>query len=249
MSQTTQLADNDYANLRGAYSYLGVIPLSRQEELFLLTHLRGVSMTASARAAGMSPERGKRLLERDDIEKVKDFFRKQLFEGARITLSMLNSMTLEAHRKSVNTTEEVKSIEALAKLNQIGAYASQYAIKEKMDREKAKERDVTPKSHKELERMDEGALLALAGLDGMGALDPEPEPVPGAVAPDATQPDALTEQPDLLDDDEIGLAFEPDADDLAPLEGELMPEAEDDTQISYDEVVDFFPEEDEGDEP
>jgi len=168
----SDLADTDYANLRGAYGYLDVDPLTTQQELFLLTHLRGISIKASAQAAGMTPTSAYALMKEPRINVIKDFFRKQLFDDARISLEMLNSMALEAHRKSANATEEFKGIETLAKLNQIGGYAPISVIKERQERDN--ERDITPRSAKQLESMSEDDLLKLADFDGLEDLNPQP---------------------------------------------------------------------------
>lgn len=167
------VADTEYANIRGAYGYLGVEPLTTQQEMMLLTHLRGMSIRVAAQAAGMSTSAASALMKEPRIEVIKDFFRAQLFTDARIDLNMLNNMALEAHRKSANATEELKAIDTLAKLNQVGGFASAQALKEQSER--GREREVsTPRSLKELEHLPQDKLMELADFADMGSLDPEP---------------------------------------------------------------------------
>ena len=117
---------------------------------------------------------------------IKDFFRQQLFQDANIELNMLNNMALEAHRKSANATEELKAVEAIARLNQVGGFAPAQTLKDRADQD---EKDITPKSAKELEQMPEDRLLELASFEGMGALDPEP--LHRRMEPDQDGTDAL----------------------------------------------------------
>lgn len=164
-----EVADTEYANLRGAYRLLQVEPLTVQQELMLLTHLRGMSIRASAIAAGMSPSAAYDLMKQPRIETIKEYFRTQLFEDCQIQLTTLNNMALEAHRKSANSTEELKAVETLAKLNMLGGYAPQSVVK---SRNEAGEKEIGPKSAKQLESLPEDQLLELAKLDGLDDLAP-----------------------------------------------------------------------------
>jgi len=208
MGANVDLSEGEYANIRGCYQYLGVDPLTTQQELFLLTHLRGMSIRAAAKAAGMTPSRAYALMKEDRIETIKEFFRAQLFQHSQITLEMLNNMALEAHRKSANATEEYKGIEVLARLNEIGGFAPQAVIKERQ--EQSREKDVSPKSQRQLEQLSQDQLIELAGLNGLDGLDPEPVPrEQGEDGPASTAEDSR-----------------PPLEDRAPLEGEY--EAADD---------------------
>ena len=167
------LQDTDYANLRGAYGYLGVDPLTTQQEMVVLTHLRGVPISVAARAAGMSPSTAYELMKRPDMDVIKDFFRQQLMDQVVIDMNMLNTMALEAHRKSANATEELKAVETLGKINQVGAYAAATTLKSRADQEVEKE--IGPKSAKQLEQMPQDELMKLANFDGLDSLDPVPK--------------------------------------------------------------------------
>ena len=174
-----EIADTEYANIRCCYPYLDVDPLTRQQELFLLTHMRGLSVKASAAAAGMKYGAAMALLKEDRIDKIRAYFRQQLLEDAQIELNMLNNMALEAHRKSISATEELKAVETLAKLNMVGGFAPQQVIKQRTENE---EKEVGPASPKQLESMSEDDLVRMAALDGLDDLAPareEREPING----------------------------------------------------------------------
>jgi phage terminase small subunit len=154
------------------YGYLGVAPLTTQQELFVLSHLRGMSIRASEQAAGMSRGTGNALMRKEGVVKIKEFFRQQMFDACMIDVDMLNNMALEAHRKSANATEELKAVETLAKLNQLGGFAPALVIKERV--EKSNEKEVGPKSSKMLESMSQDQLLKMANFDGLDDLAPTP---------------------------------------------------------------------------
>lgn len=163
-------------NLRGAYGYLGVTPLTVQQEIFVLSRVRGMNVAASERAAGMPKDAGRRFLEnrKEDMVAIMDFFRQQMFDQAGIDVATLTQMVMEAHRKSATATEELKAVEVLAKVHQLGGYASPQVLKDRSEDERVKELEIGPSSAKELERMSEDKLLNMAALDTMGGLDPEP---------------------------------------------------------------------------
>lgn len=173
--------DTELANIRGAYAYLGIEALTTQQELMVLTYMRTTNMAMAARAAGVAPSTARKLLKEDPrVPVLMEFFRAQMFTDTMVTMEMLNTMALEAHRKSSNATEELKAVETLAKLNSMGGFAPAPILRAR--EEASRERDITPKSAKELERMSEGKLMELAGLDGLSnSLDPIPiedNPIP-----------------------------------------------------------------------
>lgn len=168
------LKDTEFANLRGAYTYLDIEPLTVQQEHLLMLTMRGMSIKSAANGAGMSASTGYKFINEDPrVPVVREFFRAQMFRDTQISVELLNNMTLEAHRKSASSTEELKAIETLARLNQLGGYAPAQVIKERAEQDR--ERDITPKSTKELEHMPEHKLLQMAQLEGLEAsLDPTP---------------------------------------------------------------------------
>ncbi len=155
---------------------MGIKPLTLQQETFILCQARGMSKAASERASGWGTNGSAGFLKKraKDIRKVMDFFRQQLFDMHGIDLNTLNQMALEAHRKSVSATEELKGVEVLAKLNQVGGFASTQVLKDRSDASKVEEKEIGPKSAKELERMSEADLLQIASVSGMESLDPQP---------------------------------------------------------------------------
>jgi phage terminase small subunit len=175
LTKSTQV-DSGQMNLRGAYGYLGVTPLTVQQEIFVLSRVRGMNVAASERAAGMPKDAGRRFLEnrKEDMVAIMDFFRQQMFDQAGIDVATLTQMVMEAHRKSATATEELKAVEVLAKVHQLGGYASPQVLKDRSEDERVKELEIGPSSAKELERMSEEKLLNMAALDTMGGLDPEP---------------------------------------------------------------------------
>ncbi|QIB67157.1 hypothetical protein [Kineobactrum salinum] len=152
---------------------MNIEALTVQEETFFLNHIRGVSLSASAKAAGMSPTRGKELLGRPGMDKLREYFRNQMIQGIRFDIDVATSMYLEAHRKAFNATEEIKATDSLAKLHMLGGFAPVQVIVREQETKEAEGRDITPpKTTKALERMDEVALMRLADMDGLNSLDP-----------------------------------------------------------------------------
>ena len=173
-----RMLSTEHANLEGIYAYLETTPLSFQEEIFVLAVFKGQSIRAGERAAGMGKGRGRKILEQENTGKILNYLRTQMYADARINLELLNSMTLEAHAKSVSATEELTAIGTLAKLNMIGGFAPVPIVQrriEEMDKNNG-EKDVTPpKTAKELEAMDEDDLLTLAAFDNLDNLNPTPD--------------------------------------------------------------------------
>jgi hypothetical protein len=173
-----ELTDAQFSNVSAVCAYLEVPPLSFQEEHFLLLHLRGMSIVASERGAGMSKGRGSKLLKREGVPEVIDYLKHQLFADARITLDTLNTMALEAHRKAQTATEELMAVRDLAKMNMIGGFAPTPVVQKRIEeKEKAdRPKDITPKSAKHMEQIADSDLIELAEIDGMGDLVPaEPQ--------------------------------------------------------------------------
>jgi phage terminase small subunit len=212
------IRDTEHGNVQGIYYYLGVSPLTFQQEQFVLLVFRGLSITAAARSVGMSFTKAKELWEREETQKIAAHLREQVYYDTRVTLEALNSMAFEAHRKSMTATEELKAVDTLAKLNMVGGYAPKQIIDRRLaeldGRGPAHAKDVTPpNSMNQLERMKEEDLLRLAKLEEMGELNPEPvkrnvipeELVDGAPWPEGmADVDAFEEIVDVDEIDEAG---------------------------------------------
>lgn len=166
--------DTDHANLQGMYGYLGIRQFTHQEELFVLMRLRGLSIRASANAAGMSVTKAQRIMDEPDYDTVMEYLREQVYEDVRISLDTLNSMALEAIRKAGTAAEELKGVETLARLNEVGGYAGAARQKQRVENEALREKDITPKSARQLETMEQGKLIQLAAIDGLEDLAPTP---------------------------------------------------------------------------
>lgn len=168
----SELHDTDFAHIRGLYGYLNVPPLSLQEETFLLNHMRGQSLHAAAKAVGMTPSRAQALLTSPSAMKVHEYFRYEMLKNARFDVDTATQMYLEAHRKAVSATEEIKATDSLAKLHMLGGFAPVQVIVR--EHERNAEKEIGPRSAKQLERMSEESLLELAAFGGLDSLDPEP---------------------------------------------------------------------------
>lgn len=166
------ISDTDYANLRGAYPYLNLDPLTTQEEQFLLQHFRGLSVPVAARAAGMTERTGYALIRREGMDKLIEYLKQQMFGDIQITLESLNDMALQAWTNCQTAMEQTKVVETLGKLNMLGGFAPVEKLKQ--DAAKAQPKDITPANTKQLERLDEKQLLEMADLDGLDSLEPVP---------------------------------------------------------------------------
>ena len=165
----SELQNTDYTHIRGIYAYLNVAPLTMQEEAVLLNHMRGMSLFSAARAAGMPPSKATAMMKKPDMEVIQDYFRHQMIQGIKFGLEEATQMYLEAHRKSANATEEIKATDSLSRLHMLGGFAPATIVQLRASQE---EKEVGPKTAKELESMSEGQLLELADFAGMGDLSP-----------------------------------------------------------------------------
>lgn len=161
------ISNVELARLQTAYPLINIEPLTSQEEQLVLFRARGMSITASSRAAGYTPSAGGELLATPRMEAVVSYLYDCNHRNVSITTDMLNTMLLEAHRKSATSTEEVMSIRELGKLNDL--YPSEKKRIELIPSEVRNER--------QLERMSDADLLELTGatID----LDPEEYSVDG----------------------------------------------------------------------
>lgn len=156
--------DIDY--LQSLYPTAGIAPLTSQEEVFLMHYLRGQSTKAAEEAAGMAAGRGKKLLGRENVQKVLEFVTEQHLTDVRVTRDTLTQMLFESHAKSANATEEVMCIRELGKMH--GLYESDKQRATKINQFNG---DVQVNNVKQIERASEDELLRLAGNDI--ALEPD----------------------------------------------------------------------------
>lgn len=136
-------------------SVLGLAELTAQEAIFLQTLLRGLPLIMAAQQAGVPQEQAHSFVSQPHVAQVLAYMREQQITAeVEINKNMLNLMTLEAHAKSANATEELKAIDQLAKLN--GLYPDKTIKHEIND---------TRKTAQQMRRMSDDDLAQLAGED------------------------------------------------------------------------------------
>jgi dihydrodipicolinate synthase/N-acetylneuraminate lyase len=118
------VSDGDRSYLHSLYPYAGLDrPFTQQQEQLLLHFMRGMSITAAARASGYTNTSvASALLREPRFQHMLDLLREREFEETRITRDMLNGMLLTAHSKAATATEEILAIKEMGKLN--GLYES-----------------------------------------------------------------------------------------------------------------------------
>ena len=110
---------------RADYHALGIHQLTSQEERYVQLRARSVNPTAAARGAGYSRPAVTvaELSERPEIQRGIAYFREQSRQAAVtagaivFTKEDATVLYLEAHAKSITSTEEVKAIDSLVKLH------------------------------------------------------------------------------------------------------------------------------------
>lgn len=116
------VSDQDLAHLRSLYPYLRLESLTTQEEMFLYSYMRGMSMTAAAKSVGMQPARAARFFEEDRTQILMQFIREQFVEDLSVTRETITQMLMEAHHSATNSMEKVACAKELGKLH--GLYES-----------------------------------------------------------------------------------------------------------------------------
>jgi len=151
-----KVSDEDRAELQSHYPYMAIKlnELSVQEERLLLFHLRGMSKAAAGRAAGYADvEHVYKIFKRPKIQKALEYLRNEFREEVKFDRTQATSMYLEAHRKSVNATEEKNVVDSLCKLH--GLFTP----------ENGTQININVDSVEQLERLPDSELLKIAGVD------------------------------------------------------------------------------------
>ncbi len=154
--EKVELSDVDRAELQSHYPYMDVKlnELSVQEERLLLFHLRGMTKAAAGRAAGYADaEHVYKIFKKPAIQKALAHLRKEFRESIKFDKQQATSMYLEAHRKSVTSTEEKNVVDSLCKLHGLFAPESGTQININVD------------SIERLEKLPDSELLKIAGVD------------------------------------------------------------------------------------
>ena len=146
----------------------GVLPeLNSMEQLVLVYVRQGFSQAVAARMAGMNVQQLIEFRADPRFEIALEFTMTRKATSLEVTKDMLNYMALEAHGYAKDTTEMVKAIDLLAKLN--GLYQGAVNTGRIIDGNVSD--DKTGKTMRHLQQMSDGQLIEQAGFDG---LDPEP---------------------------------------------------------------------------
>lgn len=151
-----ELSDDDRAEMQSHYPYAGLQlnELSTQEERLIHFFLRGMSKAAAGRAAGyVDPEHVYKVFKRPKIQNAVTYLRKDMREQVKFDKVQATSMYLEAHRKSVNATEETRVVDSLCKLH--GLFTP----------ENGTQININVDSIEQLERLPDSELLKIAGVD------------------------------------------------------------------------------------
>ena len=151
-----ELTDMDRAEMQSHYPYMDMKlnELSVQEERLILFYIRGMTKAAAGRAAGYAdPEHVYKVFKRPKIQNAITYLRKDMREQVKVDKTQATSMYLEAHRKSVNATEETRVVDSLCKLH--GLFTP----------ENGTQININVDSIEQLERLPDSELLKIAGVD------------------------------------------------------------------------------------
>ena len=151
------VTEEERAEMQSHYPYMDMQlnELSTQEERLLLFYLRGMSKAAAGRAAGYtSPEHVYKIFKKGKIQTALAYLRNELREDVKFDRTQATTMYLEAHRKSINATEEKNITDSLCKLH--GLFAPDKATQININMAGAVE---------QLERLPDSELLKIAGVD------------------------------------------------------------------------------------
>ena len=154
--EKVELSDVDRAELQSHYPYMDVKlnELSVQEERLLLFHLRGMTKAAAGRAAGYADaEHVYKIFKKPAIQRALAHLREEFRESIKFDKQQATSMYLEAHRKSVTSTEEKNVVDSLCKLH--GLFAP----------ENGTQININVDSIERLEKLPDSELLKIAGVD------------------------------------------------------------------------------------
>lgn len=98
--------------------------LTAQERSFVNLLLRGVAPQPAASSIGMPPEEGLVMMQEKHIKKALEYGREMLdpslyqtIQNIEFTKDMATVLYLEAHKKSKDSTEEIKAVDSLVKLH------------------------------------------------------------------------------------------------------------------------------------
>ena len=151
-----EISDVDRAEMQSHYPYMDVKlnELSVQEERLILFHLRGMGKAAAGRAAGYADaEHVYKIFKKPVVQKALVHLRDEFREAIKFDKQQATTMYLEAHRKSVTSTEEKNVVDSLCKLH--GLFIP----------ENATQVNINVAFIEQLEKLPDSELLKIAGVD------------------------------------------------------------------------------------
>jgi hypothetical protein len=151
-----EISDVDRAEMQSHYPYMEVKlnELSVQEERLILFHLRGMGKAAAGRAAGYADaEHVYKIFKKPVVQKALVHLRDEFREAIKFDKQQATTMYLEAHRKSVTSTEEKNVVDSLCKLH--GLFIP----------ENATQVNINVAFIEQLEKLPDSELLKIAGVD------------------------------------------------------------------------------------
>ena len=151
-----EISDVDRAEMQSHYPYMEVKlnELSVQEERLILFHLRGMGKAAAGRAGGYADaEHVYKIFKKPVVQKALVHLRDEFREAIKFDKQQATTMYLEAHRKSVTSTEEKNVVDSLCKLH--GLFTP----------ENAPQININVAFIEQLEKLPDSELLKIAGVD------------------------------------------------------------------------------------
>ena len=153
----------DLARMREITPHLDVRPLTSAEQRVVLGVCRGLSVTQACNAAGLKASDVTRLRQDEAFLTVCDYMKEVKYGYEQrelvVTRDMLNKMLFESHRKAESAMEEISAVRELGKMNDL--YLNER-------RKAGVEININPEkitNEKQLERLDDAALIELTGED------------------------------------------------------------------------------------
>ena len=154
--EKVEISNVDRAEMQSHYPYMDVKlnELSVQEERLILFYLRGMTKAAAGRAAGYADaEHVYKIFKKPVVQKALVHLRNEFKEAIKFDKQQATTMYLEAHRKSVTSTEEKNVVDSLCKLH--GLFTP----------ENATQIYINVDSIEQLEKLPDSELLKIAGVD------------------------------------------------------------------------------------
>lgn len=159
-----EISAADRATFVAISSFTGAPKLTSQQEQFVMLHMRGLSPTAAARAAGYKhPERaGPGLLRTKSVQQAIELVSEKAFGDMRVTREQLTIDLYNAHSHAANASEEVMALREIGKLH--GLYAPQ-------EKKISMDADIKVTNTKQIERLTDEQLIKQLGEEIV--LDPD----------------------------------------------------------------------------